>query len=329
MSRLRSYRQAAGLSQAELANRAGVSRQLVGAAEAGRNLPRVDAGVAIATALGVTVESLFAAPGLPVDVLSGEPVADGEAIRSGWVGNTLVSAPFLNLGSAALDGVVEHGGFVSFSAQRPGLVVAGCEPGLEVLEMALRRRGAAALAVMASSAAAIEALRAGRVHAAVVHGPALSHAGELPELERIRLASWAVGLADAPDAAPGWFEAALSGTHPVVQRERGAGVQQAFEAALRTEVTTVPGPHAASHRESAIRALFAGMPAVTIEPAARSVGAVFEPLDVHDTEIWIDRKWIDDRIVTEALDVLGSREFRAHMQHVGGYELANFGMRRS
>ena len=58
--RFLALRHVSGLSQAELANRAGVSRSLVAAIEAGRNTPSVAAGIAVARALGVTVEELFA-----------------------------------------------------------------------------------------------------------------------------------------------------------------------------------------------------------------------------------------------------------------------------
>ena len=50
-SHLKQHRARLDLTQAELAMRAGVSRQLVGAAEVGRNLPRVDAAIALAAAL--------------------------------------------------------------------------------------------------------------------------------------------------------------------------------------------------------------------------------------------------------------------------------------
>jgi DNA-binding transcriptional ArsR family regulator/DNA-binding XRE family transcriptional regulator len=51
---------AGGLTQAQLAELAGVSRQLVGAVEADRHLPRVDAAVRLAAALSTTVEELLA-----------------------------------------------------------------------------------------------------------------------------------------------------------------------------------------------------------------------------------------------------------------------------
>lgn len=300
---------------------------MVGAAEAHRNLPRVDAGIALAEALGVSVTELFAESTLPVDVVTGQPVAEGAAVRVGRVGAREVSAPLsgspLRLNS--VDGIVANGALVPIADQRAGLVVAGCEPTLELLESILRRSGASSLAVMTSSAGAIEALRGGRVHAAVVHGRALRRADEFPEIVRLRLASWEVGIADAPDAPAGWLEEALSGRGPVVQREAGADVQQTFEGAVTGEVSAVPGPRVGSHRESAVCALYSGIPAVTIEPAARTVGAQFASLGSDDTELWIDARWAEHRVVTEALDVLLGREFQTNLKQIGGYDLSRFG----
>ncbi len=325
MSRLRRYRESAGLTQSELANRARVSRQLIGAAESGRNLPRVDAAVAIAAALNMPVEALFATGSLPIDVLTGETPAEGALLRVGRVGPQLVTAaPHGGSGGwGPADGQFEGGEFVPFTDLRDGLVVAGCEPGLQVLEGTLRQSGAAALSVMASSAAAIDALNAGRVHAAVVHGPALRRAAEVPNAVRIRLASWEVGLAGAGDAKPDWFESALSGRAPVAQREPGAGVQQTFMEAVAGN--HIPGPRVKTHLEAAACASLAGIPAVTIEPAALAVGARFHSLGHHDTELWIDDRWKSHRVVVAALDVINSRVFRLRLLAAGGYDLSVLG----
>lgn len=57
---VRRARTAAGLTQAELAARAGVTRQTVVAVEAGDYAPSVYLALAIAATLGGTVEGLFA-----------------------------------------------------------------------------------------------------------------------------------------------------------------------------------------------------------------------------------------------------------------------------
>ena len=326
MSNLRRYRRAAGLTQAELAEQAGVSRQLVGATEAGRHLPRVDAGLALAAALGVGVDQLFSVAPPPVDVITGLAPENGTLVRSARVGNHVVTAPLQSGigGWDAADGLVDDGVFAQFSPHADGLVVAGCEPGLEVLERMLRESGMAALSVMASSVAAIGALADGRAHAAVVHGPALARYSNAMDVARFRLTRWQVGLAASPDSDAGWFSEAASGRIPVVQREQGAGVQKTFE---QSAGTSVPGPRVGGHVEAAERALLTGMPAVTIEPAALALGAKFEPLDIHEVQIWVANEWVNERFVSAAMSLVVSSRFQLRLSSVGGYDLTGSGSR--
>ena len=56
---LRQRRESLGLSQSDLAQQAGLSRQTVNAIETGRTVPALDVALAIATAVAAPVESLF------------------------------------------------------------------------------------------------------------------------------------------------------------------------------------------------------------------------------------------------------------------------------
>lgn len=58
-SRLKAVRTAAGLTQAELAERAGVSRKTVNTVENGIFIPSTLLALGLAKALGTTVEALF------------------------------------------------------------------------------------------------------------------------------------------------------------------------------------------------------------------------------------------------------------------------------
>jgi putative transcriptional regulator len=58
-SRLKEVRTAAGLTQAELAERAGVSRKTVNTVENGVFVPSTVLALSLARALGTTVEDLF------------------------------------------------------------------------------------------------------------------------------------------------------------------------------------------------------------------------------------------------------------------------------
>jgi putative transcriptional regulator len=68
---VRSARTAAGLTQAELAELAGVSRQTVVAVEAGDYAPSVFLALSLARHLGSTVEALFDVEREPLDTTSG------------------------------------------------------------------------------------------------------------------------------------------------------------------------------------------------------------------------------------------------------------------
>jgi DNA-binding XRE family transcriptional regulator/molybdate-binding protein len=326
MNLLRRSRIDAGLTQADLATRAGVSRQLVGAVEAGRHLPRVDAALALASVLGIGVAELFESVETPVDIVSGLPPEQAALVRAGRVGERVVTSP-ARIGPAGwdvADGVVEEGRLRRFVRDAPGMVVAGCEPGLEAMERILREGGMGAVSAIASSRTALEALAAGRVHAAVVHGPALGVERDDLDVQRVRLTQWQVGLAAAPDAPRGWWQEALSGAIPVVQREAGAGVQRAFESAVETN-GVVAGPRVGTHYEAAHRAVLMGMAGVTIEPAALALGASFKTLETHEAQLWIDRRWTAERLVVAALDVIAGSRFQRRLQAVGGYDLAGCG----
>src|SRR6201984_1935575 len=73
-TRLRMSRQARGLSQQQLAGMAAVTRQAVSALESGHSDPSLRVALALARALGLTVEELFG-PGDPADPVLAQPVA--------------------------------------------------------------------------------------------------------------------------------------------------------------------------------------------------------------------------------------------------------------
>jgi hypothetical protein len=193
----------------------------------------------------------------------------------------------------------------------------------------LRAAGAGAVAVSLTSTSALESLLAGRLHAAVVHGPEPDLVVRAKDLSvtRFHLARWQVGIAAGPDANKGWWKQALTGNVPVVQREPGAGVQRAFRGAVPKASRRVPGPLAASHIEAARWAMALDMPAVTIEPAARAVGAGFHPIEVHSAQLWVAQSWINDGVVEEAMAILIGSRFRRQLAGVGGYDLDGLGTR--
>lgn len=331
--RVRRLRTAAGLTQASLAARAGVSRQLVGAVEAGRHLPRVDAAAALARVLEVRVETLLAGSDAEpaVGVVDGRPPV-GSPVALGRVGDRLVCAPVPVGGDgwAAAGGVPTDAGMQLLPGAAPGAVVVGCDPSIALAGRLASDRGrTAVLPVVASSAAAVAALRDGRTHVAVVHGPS----DALPALpgsdvaaRRWHLASWRVGLAAPADPSGGWWREALAGRRPIVQREDGAGSQSALRRAVAVAGGSLrPGVCAGGHAEAARHAQLTGMVALTIEPVALAEGMAFHPLEEHTAQWWVAADHADHEGVARFGEVLRSAAFGRRLEAVGGYDLARCG----
>jgi DNA-binding XRE family transcriptional regulator/molybdate-binding protein len=328
-ARIRALRREQGLTQAQLAELAGVSRQLVGAVEAGRHLPRVDAAVALGRVLGEPVEALLVpVPAQAHGVVTMPP--DGRPVRVARVGERLVCHPAAPGGEswAPADGVVRDGRVELFDALRPGVVVAGCDPAIGlVARLVERHTDTGVLAVAVSTASAVGALAGGTVHAAIVHGPP----GKLPAppcaVRRVQVARWRVGLVGAPGLADRWWADALDGRLPVVQREQGAGSQDEFERAVleRGAVPQAAGPRARGHLEAAALAARHGCAAVSIEPAARALGLAFHPLREHMTELWVAADHVDVPGVRRFADELTGSRLRRLLDAVGGYDLAGCG----
>jgi molybdate-binding protein/transcriptional regulator with XRE-family HTH domain len=169
---LRLARQARGFSQQQLASMAGVSRQAVSAVESGHSDPSLRVALALAQALGMSVEELFGPgePAAPVAAVSVAPLRGRtDRVALAPVGDRFVALPlrgdtgaglgFLpagglanpaNVAVSAVAVAAAGNGAASYGADgadaglelvavrpigppRPTLVVAGCDPALPLL----------------------------------------------------------------------------------------------------------------------------------------------------------------------------------------------------
>lgn len=315
-----------------------MTRQLVGAVEAERHTPNVTAALALARALGSTVEALFHDPAPPVVSVTGELPAVGQVVQAARVGESLVAVPAPHAAVnperwSLVDAVVTTDGLEWLPDGRSdGLVLAGCDPLLGLLgDLVERASGHRVLPVHASSGRAVEALRSGRVHGIVVHAAA----GTFPEppvpVARWHLARWQVGLtANAGGGVPSLEELASRRVR-VVQRDAGAGTQQALERALVRAglAPSLPGPVGTGHLDVARRISAGGARVgVTMEAAARAYDLAFAALEEHDAELWVDRRWSDLPAVTALGDAVASASFVRRAAALAGYDLAGCGARR-
>ncbi len=333
-SPLRERRRERGFTQAELAERAGVSRQLVAAVESGRNAPAVDAAIGLARVLASTVEELFADPGPEVVAALGGPLPAGAPLRVGRVGSRLVACELADHGVAGAgwaraDGVIQTGRLRLFSGTAPaGLVIAGCDPMLGLAEAMLPDVGPRSLlAISAPTGRALRALKAGHVHAALVHGPP----GRLPTpaspTVRWQLVRWQVGLAVARAVRQESFEALLSSDVTIAHREPAAASQQAFERAAAAAGISAQrsGPAATGHIDAArIAAILTGA-AVTNEAAARAFDLRFLTLEDHTVELWLAERWREHPGIASLGELLATSAFTQRASQFAGYDLTGCG----
>jgi DNA-binding XRE family transcriptional regulator len=334
-SQVRERRLACGLTQAELASRAGVSRQLVAAVEASRHAPAVDAALGIARALATTVEELFAPNRLEITPALGGTLRDGALLRVGRVDNRLVAAelPDHGITGAVLakpDAVVEDGRAQLLPGGTPaGFVLAGCEPALGVAEATLAGMGPLSLlAISAPTGRALKAMKEGLVHGAVVHGPADRLPPAPANVARWHLARWQVGLAITPGLRTSSVDAVLQSNRPLVQQDPAAASQQALERAGHSAGMPLPaGPLAANHLDAARRAFDSGGAAVTIEAGAKAFDLTFLPLEEHVVELWVDGRWLGHPGLLALGEVLSTGAFTRRVTLFGGYDLSHCGER--
>ena len=277
---LRLARQARGFSQQQLAGMAGVSRQAVSAVESGLSDPSLRVALALAQALGMTVEELFG-PGNPVSPVAARSVAplgdEGARVTLAPIGDEFVALPLSGdlvsrAGFLPADGLAcRPVGSGNHSASnhgdgsrpvrpivppRPTLVVAGCDPAMPLLEtpLGLLDPPVALTWWPCPSQEALRLAADGLVHVAGAHlrgrsgiyntGPA----GELlPQgSEVIGFCSWREGLVLRPELAgrvAGVGDVARRGLR-LVNREPGSEARSVLDrelAGLDIDPAGLPG----------------------------------------------------------------------------------------
>ena len=198
---LRIHRAAAGLSQQELARRAGISRQAYAALEAGKAAPSTVVGLRLARGLNADFEALFSLTEDPPEVLQAElvgpangptgtpfPAQGSQAVKLMPVGGRLLARPLaFSMGAryrlVEADGLIVPGlrdpheapaevsvrPFDAGEVRMPCLSLLGCDPAMVLLETSLRQKGVRLVWQEESSYQALAALSRGEAHVAGCH----------------------------------------------------------------------------------------------------------------------------------------------------------------
>ena len=286
---LRLARQARGYSQQQLAGMAGISRQAVSALESGVSDPSLRVALALARALGMTVEELFgpesAAPTLlarTVPPEAGPDLPAGTRVALAPIGEAFAALPLTGPTSSRA-GFLPAGGLMTgrpatpgqpvpglpagqaevqpIGPPRPTLIVAGCDPALPLLEapLALLDPPIGFTWWPCTSSEALRLAAAGLVHAAGVHlrgrsggyntGPAGESLGAGTEV--IGFSAWREGLVVRTDLADavGGVADVVAAGLRLVNREPGAEARRVLDRELAS--LNVPGADVPGYQTTA------------------------------------------------------------------------------
>lgn len=355
-NRVRERREARGVTQVALAEQTQLSRQSIGAIEAGRATPAVDVALRLARALDCRVEELFGpseGPGT-VGTEPGSPKLSGRVamahIRGRWVSHPLAEDGV----RISADGVVtgrKHGQVVvepvrSPAEARDNVVLMGCAAALGLLADRLNSRSGPGrfLWLPRSSTAALDALAKDHTHVAGVHlvdartGEAnvadVRRAGAREPLVLIALGRWEAGLVLRPEDSKRIRGAADLGRAGLrlATREAGAGAQRLLERVLGAaghprelarKAHLTLGGHLDVARAVALGAADTG---VATRDAALAFGLAFVPLAEERYDLALPLEALVDPRLSRLFDVLVSGGFRRELSELG-YDVSCAGER--
>lgn len=330
-----------GWSQAELARRARIPRSSVSAIESRRLIPSVASALAVARALGCSVEELFA-EGIPPASTAAQwacpPHDQNCRFWEAEVGGQrwLYPVDRTSVNPIPHDGIWS-GGVLKDCCHAPAtrtLVIACCDPAAHLLAAEYARVSGFRMIVLSrGGAAALHLLKAGRVHVAGLHRSTkerplcnVETARDLlgEDFRMIRAAHWVEGIALPASTGVRSVRTAAARIRMWALRERGAAARDCLEE-LR-EGRPVRGRVVRSHFEVAesVRAGWA-QAGVCVQIAAQEVGLRFLPVrrEALDLCYWT-RDALDPRLQA-LVRLLRSREHRKAVSELPGYEAKETG----
>lgn len=323
-SRVRQRRSAVGMNQAELSQRAGLTRQTISAIESGQYVPNTAVALRLAQTLGCTVEDLFQIPsqkrtitaelpdGTDAGVLPGR--VPSQRVQLARIGKRVLARPMTGVTGLqmAADGIVgesdDEDGKVSVDLLidprllEQTVVVLGCDPALGLLGSHLTRRYPALRLLLGEcdSMAALRGLRRGEAHAGGTHlHDPVTGEHNLPFIKQelggqkllvVTLTEWQQGLIvqrQNPKGIHGPADLARPDV-AIVNRAPGAGSRALLDAWL-TAARVRPDEVQGYHRELPTHMAVAAAVALGAADAAPGILAAAQAFDLDFIPLQYER----------------------------------------
>ncbi len=361
---LREKRQALGLSQKQLADLAGITRQAVSALESDQYSPATSVALQLARALRCRVEDLFSIK-TGGEMIEGELLgavpAGGAPVRAQvtQIGHRILVRPLVGVneltGLSAADGLIvgkaagKHRVKVRLLKDRETvrrkIVVGGCDPAMFLAGEHVRKHDQENLVpCLMGSSLALGALERGEIHVAGIHlAEERSGGWKLPSLKArigdidcivVTFAHWEEGFI-VRQGNPKKIRTVGDIAKPnvrIVNREKGSGARRLLDklmrtAAINSERVKGYGDEVFSHLEVATR-IKAGLADVGIGVRAASsiCGLDFIPLQRERYDLVIPKAYYETLSGLQVLlDTMVSKPFRDELEALGGYDTRDTG----
>lgn len=340
-NQVRQRRMLLNLTQAQLADQAGISRSAVTAIEGNRLVPSVASALSLAVVLQTSVEELFA-PSSTVShsevwAWTGGPLTS-RCWRAEVSGRTILypasSAPMLAMVPLPEDG--PPAASAKYQASET-LVMACCDPAAGMLaSLYAAETGLRLIVLPRSSRQAVAMLREGLVHLAGLH----FSTGDEPErnsevirqelgmgYQSIRLSRWQEGIAVRPARRFRTVGSLLKTKLTWVGREEGSGARECFD---RLTANRRSPRHVASDHRGVVEAVKAGWAdaGICVQLASAEAGLDFLPLQEEAFDVCFPSASVDDRRVKAFINVVRSSTYREMIGELPGYNASETGLVR-
>ncbi|MCC7375543.1 MAG: helix-turn-helix domain-containing protein [Verrucomicrobiales bacterium] len=334
-------RQARGWTQADLAQRAGISRAAVSAIEGATLNPSVTAALSLAEALGCSVEELFGQRRNATEATAqwawqprGEPCRFWEAEVDQR--RLLFPVEATHINAIRHDGVWHQGVAAAAHEFDPArtLVLACCDPaaGLLASEYA-RESGFRLLVLPRGTAAALDLLSQRLVHVAGLHRSTSDHPDRNPATvqERlgtgyrlVRAADWQEGVALPGGDGTSTATSLLRKSRRWAARERGSAARECLDDLLGNR--DFEGREVDSHAAVA-EAVHAGWAeaGICVRLCADEAGLNFLPLRTESLDLCFPAATQHDPRLQALVRLLKHRAYRRMVSELPGYDARHTG----
>jgi putative molybdopterin biosynthesis protein len=362
-SKIHQIRKEAGLTQGDLANAAGISRQAYTAIESGKSVPSTTIALRLARKLKTTVEDLFWLDDDADNIVRAELIggsneaAEGTRMQLVQFGSRLLARPMKEglsvshiLNPADAIAVTTRGNkqidlkiLNQAAAKTPTIILAGCDPSVSILAAMIHDIGVRLIWLEAESIPALRALARGEIHIAgcnfkdnvtgLYNLPLVKEIVPFP-CTIIRFAIWRQGMiltAGNPKSIKHIDDLAMPNV-TFINRQPGAGSRGLlnrliWEAGISAK--NIRGYERIVNGDLATAEMVAAGLAdcgIGIEASARANELDFLSLNEEPYDLVIPNHFLEMPAIQSLLELLKLKAFRRQIESLGGYDTGPMGI---